>query len=104
MASLQTNDNFYQNSSPIQSYSIPTELIYEKKKPKSSILKKKGIHNEFKTQSMEEEQISQTVEEKKKKVKLSFQTPIHKTYDVENWKEYNFDASKDDELCICNIF
>ena len=95
----------FENSVPtpnkIENYSLPSELLFlEKKRPrKSSILKKKAQISE---KSMIEDQENE--EKPKEKIKLSFETPVYRTYSVENWKEYNTDASKDDELCICCIY
>ncbi len=92
--------NSLPNSPKINTFSLASEVMFSSKNlPKSSILKKKTL---FSAKNMiNSEEIG---EKSKEKVKLSFETPIQKTYFVENWKEYNIDASKYDELCICALF
>ena len=98
MTSFQTDIAY---NSRIQNYSLPSELLLEKKPPKCSILKNKGQAS-FRNNATE---IVNNPASNRKKTKLSFNSPVSKTIPVENWKEYNADtANKEEELCICALF
>ena len=102
MTSLQTTPLA---TTGIQNYSISSELQLEKKAPKSSILKNKGQVSFKQNPSQVQIQMNISTEARKRKTKLSFNSPVSKTISVENWKEYNTDmANKEEELCICAIF
>ena len=90
--------NSFPSSQHLNNYSLPNDLLMEKKaNPKASILKKKTPRNTFEFQNI-------LAEGEKTKHNIAFVDPIQKTYPVENWKEYNVDASKEDDLCICSIY
>lgn len=96
MTSLENSPKTAQS---FQNYSVPSDLLTVRV-PKTSILKKSK-----EAAPQNPSNFSLNPAENPKKPKLSFQSPIEKTYCVENWKEYNVDASKEDEeFCICLIF
>lgn len=96
---MSFSENTNINTDHLQNRTSTCEII-KQQYPKNSILKKKFASQ----QKILNENSLKIGDLNKKKTKLSFQSPIQKTYSVENWKEYNADASQDEDLCICSIF